>query len=238
MRLRQSLSIALTLAAGACDPYTRSFQVDEALCSTNEDCPDVAPLFNLAAERACNPFTNQCVSFSREALTCNNGADDDADTFTDGADSDCRPTPASVSVDFCASGERRVVLPSIGTPTAILDGEVTEPALLAPSLGSVRRVAAVVTIDHQFYDDLALTLVGPSGQSVSLATFTTLSGSGANSWAHDVECNGASACYPPAGDLSAFAGSDLGGVWRLQVADLGAPDSGTLVAWWLVACVA
>jgi subtilisin-like proprotein convertase family protein len=142
---------------------------------------------------------------------------------------------------------------STGDPLPIPDGPdpdtnnprpVTSSIPVAGLLGGILDVNVTVAIDHDFDPDLSVTLISPKGTRVLLfadagtTPGTTGTANFDNTTLDDQAALPISAgrppfqgSYRPQEPLSGFNGEDANGVWKLEVTDTAADDTGTLKSW-------
>lgn len=131
-----------------------------------------------------------------------------------------------------------VIISSNGTPT--VESLITVPAGGALSDVNVKKVQGY----HDFFGDLEVRLVRPSGTNVLLFQNRCSSYSGNFNIAFDDVANGAFPCpppqsgqtYKPSGTLSSFNGQDAAGDWILRVRDTESSSGGQLTGFQLELC--
>jgi subtilisin-like proprotein convertase family protein len=112
--------------------------------------------------------------------------------------------------------------PAAAIPDASSTG-VTSTVTFSAS-GTVETVQVYVNVTHADTSQLIVTLTSPEGTTV------TLHGLAAGTDIAGIYGNGLTAT----GLLSAFAGEDLLGIWKLKVVDASSGTTGTLNAWRLI----
>ncbi|MCI0598327.1 MAG: proprotein convertase P-domain-containing protein [Beijerinckiaceae bacterium] len=153
-------------------------------------------------------------------------------------------TSASVSVAAEAVAGSSHSSGSIAVP--IPDTSSVEVPLTVPAVGYVVHIVPRVRLNHTFDSDLRLSLIAPTGQTVSLSNRRGGSGDNYGSGAND--CSGTLSAFsdaaatpvsagaaPFAGTfrpdqplMSVLAGVPTDGVWKLRVEDLVGGDTGTI----------
>jgi len=173
---------------------------------------------------------------------CSDGMDNDGDTFTDCADSDCALVCALGS---CPSGTTPTVYSATsGLPVAIPDltGSATVP-ITVPSVGVISKIAVQVGITHTYDGDLQVQLVSPRGTS-SLAYRR---GGTADGYAGIIFVDSAtssistaavpfSGSYRPDQPLAVLSGLSHSGTFGLRVSDRGSGDTGQITSFSLAMC--
>lgn len=143
------------------------------------------------------------------AEACDNGADDDLDGATDCDDSDCAAAavcqPAAETFTYTAE-------PALAIPDN--DPAGVSSTITSTDAGAVGSMKVTVDITHTYRGDLRVVL-HHGGQSAVL---------------HD-RTGGGDDNLQATFDVTAFAGADLAGEWRLEVVDAANLDTGTLNAW-------
>jgi subtilisin-like proprotein convertase family protein len=108
----------------------------------------------------------------------------------------------------------------------------------------ISDVNVTVNITHTYVEDLSLSLIGPNGKSVILATGI---GEGGNNFTNtvfddeaSVEINTGAApftgIFRPVGDLSVFNDEESYGEWKLRVVDSQEEDLGSIQNWQIDIC--
>jgi subtilisin-like proprotein convertase family protein len=136
--------------------------------------------------------------------------------------------------------------PNIAIPDNNTTGIVS--ALSIPGSGlRIADVNVTVTINHPSDSDLVLTLIGPDGTQVVLASHVGSGGVNFKNTTFDDQAStpitSGTAPYtgsfiPVPGFLSAFDGRIAGGTWQLKVVDSVRHNTGTLVSWSLAVTTA
>ncbi|MCC7383434.1 MAG: proprotein convertase P-domain-containing protein [Deltaproteobacteria bacterium] len=127
-------------------------------------------------------------------------------------------TPELVQCLANGGGNTGREFPSRDTPLSIPDdrsGGVTSRIELS-GVGSPRSLTASLAVTHPYRGDLRVTLTAPNGRSQVL---------------HDKAGGSFDDLVLENVDISALGGANPAGVWRLQVEDLAASDTGTLNGW-------
>ncbi len=143
--------------------------------------------------------------------------------------------------DFLIDSDSDIVA-SADVPRPLPDKSTSVSALRVHQMsGLILDVNVGLNISHTYDADLEVYLIGPLGTRVEL--FSNVGGSGDNftntildDQATDPITSGSApftGTFRPEGLLSAFNGQDPNGIWRLEVIDGAAGDTGTLNNWWL-----
>ncbi len=129
---------------------------------------------------------------------------------------------------------------STDVPKAILDFTTSTSAINFGGLsGTIGDVDVTVSLTHTFDSDLTLTLVGPGGQRVALASGVGGDGDDFINTVFDDQAAGGigsgtapfTGHFRPQSPLAGLAGIDPNGTWALEVRDGGNGDTGTLQGW-------
>ena len=134
--------------------------------------------------------------------------------------------------------EPTIVATSV-TPVTVADLATSIATLSVPDSRIITDINVTVNIVHTWMSDMVLTLIGPLGQRVLLASVVGGSAAGYIDTIFDDQATTAIAAgaYPftgsfrPSGLLSTFNGTQAMGVWRLEVVDNVGGDSGTINSW-------
>ena len=137
------------------------------------------------------------------------------------------------------SGTVNVAIPDATGAVATSSQTVSAPGL-------VTKATVRVTIAHTYVSDLAIDLVGPSGQSVMLFNGRGSAGTNLTNTVFDDAAGTAIAggsapftgTFRPEEALAAFVGAAAAGTWTLRVRDSAAVDTGTISNWTLTLTVA
>ncbi|MBK9328830.1 MAG: proprotein convertase P-domain-containing protein [Sphingobacteriales bacterium] len=132
------------------------------------------------------------------------------------------------------------------TPGAGMDAErtITVPAAAftgTPTLATVNDIKVCVTLNHEWMQDVEMYLVAPNGTCIqlmtdvgpsSIASLTNVCfvASGTNISTYTTG-NLSGVDRVPEGALSTLLGTQLEGIWKLQIFDDAAGDAGTLSNW-------
>jgi subtilisin-like proprotein convertase family protein len=175
-------------------------------------------------------------------VACGDGMDNDGDTFTDCADSDCALVCA---LGACPTGTTPVVYSATsGLPLAIPDGTGSAfVPITVPNVGVISKIAAQIGITHTFDDDLVLQLVSPRGTS----TLAYRRGGAADGYPGTVFVDSATAAistaagpftgsYRPDQRLDALSGLSHNGTFGLRVSDVAGVDSGQITRFSIAMC--
>ena len=125
------------------------------------------------------------------------------------------------------------------TPVTVPDLATSIATLSVPDSRIITDINVTVNIVHTWMGDMVLTLIGPLGQRVLLASAVGGSADGYIDTVFDDQAATAitAGAYPftgsfrPSGLLSTFNGTQAMGVWRLEVVDNVGGDSGTINSW-------
>jgi subtilisin family serine protease/subtilisin-like proprotein convertase family protein len=134
--------------------------------------------------------------------------------------------------------EPTIVASSV-TPVNVPDLSTAISTLSVPDSRIITDINVTVNIVHTWMSDMVLTLIGPLGQRVLLASRVGGSADGYIGTIFDDQATTAitAGTYPftgsfrPSGLLSTFNGTQAMGVWRLEVVDNVGADSGTINSW-------
>ncbi|HYP20129.1 MAG TPA: proprotein convertase P-domain-containing protein, partial [Chloroflexia bacterium] len=151
-------------------------------------------------------------------------------------------TPTSTNTPV-TGGSCAALYTSADVPRAIPDRGTTFSTLTVSDAGNIAQVEVRgLSLAHTYASDTTVFLISPQGARVELFSHRC----GSNVWtqantgfglkqgastAIGTTCPPGSGTYIPAGSLSAFAGQQANGTWKLEVNDTGAYDLGTLHAW-------
>jgi subtilisin-like proprotein convertase family protein len=167
--------------------------------------------------------------------------------------------PAAMTLDLTtAQGPQRVTFsvptgrPGTGTGPNSTDVPKAIPDNSAPGVDSTLNISGpassiidlnvrIGSITHPFDGDLAISLIGPDGTTVSLINRRGSSGDNFTNTVLDDEAATAisagaapfTGSFRPEAPLTAFDGRSSNGTWKLHVVDLVAIDTGTINAWGL-----
>lgn len=130
--------------------------------------------------------------------------------------------------------------PATDLPRSLLDNQTTSATMsLNGFVGTVTDLNVEISINHVFDSDLIGYLIGPTGAKIQL--FQRVGGSDDNfaTTVFDdqapVSINDGAApfigSFRPNGPLADFNGLDPNGVWTLQISDVAASFTGSLVGW-------
>jgi subtilisin-like proprotein convertase family protein len=133
---------------------------------------------------------------------------------------------------------------STNVPRAIPDQGIITSTLAISDSGTIASIVVTgLTIEHTYASDLSVYLVSPQGLRVALLTHicgssvwtssnTGFAISAAGTGVMGTTCPPGQGTYlPEEGSLSPLVGQPSYGIWRLEVADGGPYDVGTLRAW-------
>lgn len=172
---------------------------------------------------------------------CSGGVNEDSDTGTDAADSDCN---LRLVAPACPAGQTFYQFNSVRVPQLIPDLATINNDIRVPAIGTVRRVVLRVNITHTWDGDLDISLTSPDGTARLAAegagddgqnfTNTRFRDGAATAIADGTApFNGE---FKPQQGFGAFNGEFAVGVWRLTIADLGEEDTGVLRGYSLAIC--
>jgi extracellular elastinolytic metalloproteinase len=178
-------------------------------------------------------------------------------TFTVPADADCGSLlPVNVVISSDLGSVTRTFNLRIGSPvnlpgsfstgnvaTPIPDLNTLDIPFNVTDIGMVGDVNVSLRLNHTFDGDLQISLIGPDGTSVALAT--NVGGAGQNFGSGANDCSGDSTIFDdsastgiaagiapfagsfkPSSPLSAFNGKPATGAWILRITDIGPMDVG------------
>jgi extracellular elastinolytic metalloproteinase len=180
--------------------------------------------------------------------------------FTVPADAVCgSQSPVSVAITSSLGTVTRTFNLQIGRPVVTLNASYGSGNIAVPipdvntvdipvnvtDVGAVADINVKLRLNHTFDGDLVMTLIGPDGTSVRLAT--NRGGGGDNFGTGANDCSGVptvfddsaaaaisggsapfAGSFRPDSPLSAFNGKGLTGTWILRISDVGAADVGTV----------
>ncbi|MEW5852674.1 MAG: proprotein convertase P-domain-containing protein [Myxococcota bacterium] len=209
---------------------------DERSCTDNldndgdgaTDCAD----YGCALRAPCGP-----------EVDCADNVDNDNDGQTDCGDTGCASTAACLVP--CDAPNAGMSVSATDTPVFIPDVAQVASVINVTGAGEVVALGVEVFISHTYDSDMELTLLGPTGTEVILAS--RAGGSGDDFTAtvfHDGAASGIAEGFPPftgayrpQEPLSAFNGTTVGGTWTLQVYDAAPPDTGYITTFGMYLCV-
>ncbi|MFM1802793.1 MAG: hypothetical protein RJA81_2145, partial [Planctomycetota bacterium] len=129
---------------------------------------------------------------------------------------------------------------STNVPVSILDN-TTVNSTLSVNLGnnSIASIKVGLSLNHTYDSDLTIELYSPSGKRVLLVSGAGGSGDNFSNTVFDDNATRSiysgsapfTGSFRPAEPLSAFAGENPDGTWRLAITDSYTYDTGTLLSW-------
>ncbi len=128
---------------------------------------------------------------------------------------------------------------STDVPKAIPDLSTVSSSLPIAAAGDVVDLDVGVSLNHTFDGDVVLVLIGPTGKRNLLAYSEGDAGQNYSGTIFDDEAStpidsGAAPFtgrFRPRQVLSSFDGAPASGTWSLEIQDIGAGDTGTLLSW-------
>ncbi len=139
---------------------------------------------------------------------------------------------------------------NVPIPTTGTQGTMQDQIISVPDSGSVQDINVRIRLNHSYDSDLVISLVGPDGTTVTLASANGSSGDNFGSGAND--CSGTftvfddaaataisagtapfAGSFRPITALSAFNNRASNGNWTLKITDTATDDSGSLFCWQL-----
>jgi subtilisin-like proprotein convertase family protein len=150
-------------------------------------------------------------------------------TVYDDVNNDGVFTPASQLA--ATSTDVPVTIPDLKT--------ITSTITVSGATGTIGDLNVNLTLHHTYDSDLVITLISPTGKTVTLANKNGGSGDNFLGTIFDDQAttsisSGSAAfagSFRPISSLATLNGDDLNGVWTLQIADTVRRDSGTLNSW-------
>ena len=135
---------------------------------------------------------------------------------------------------------------SSDVPLSISDHNTTSSTLVISNEMNIGDLNLNIQVNHTYTGDLEITLYAPTGESVLLIADVCDSDENFNvTFDDEASAFFSSSCadnltgiYKADGNLSAFNGLSLDGVWTLEIYDDASGDSGSLVAWSIEATTA
>ena len=193
---------------------------------------------------ACAGAPSICTS--TKEINCNDGKDNDGDSTTDCADTDCA-LHCNVNVGACAAGDVALVYTATDTPKTIVDNTpagVTSNITVG-GIGKIKRVVMQTNIAHGFDADVDATLI--SSGNVSTDVTSDNGGSSANytdtlfntACPTSVTAGAApfNGCFKPEAPFTLYNNGQAKGVWGWKVVDDASGVAGTVNSWRLALCV-
>jgi subtilisin-like proprotein convertase family protein len=132
-----------------------------------------------------------------------------------------------------SSGNVNVPIPDLGTGLS----SITIPAGI-----TIKDIDVNLNINHTYDSDMVMTLISPTGQTLTLVNRRGGSGQNFVNTTLDSEASTAirngrapfTGSYRPEQSLTTFNGKPATGTWTLKVQDVAALDSGTILNWSLI----
>jgi hypothetical protein len=162
MKPSQMLLVAAALLLAACGPNARGDDGDD----TGDDGDDGGD----------PPDASNCSPVAATDVSCDNGADDDCDGFTDCEDIDClNHTEAGCPSTDCGEASHTepapLVLPDDGTGTMFYENTLTITGFPANlTLTDITKLTRLcVNMEHSWLRDLEISAFAPNGTQVILS---------------------------------------------------------------------
>ena len=135
---------------------------------------------------------------------------------------------------------------SSDVPLPISDHNTTSSTLVISNEMNIGDLNLNIQVNHTYIGDLEITLYAPTGESVLLIddvcgsdeNFNVTFDDEASAFFSSSCADNLTGTFKADGNLSAFNGLSLDGVWTLEIYDDAGGDSGSLVAWSIEATTA